>query len=71
MDIEAVQKAAVERIKSIRECPLGLQMRPLADHLAFDTTLPANQCLTILWFAEEGTRAIHGIAEQEISMRLQ
>jgi hypothetical protein len=71
MDIEAIQKAAGERIRAIRECPLGLQMRPLAEHLAFDTTLPANECLTILWVAAEGRRAFHGISEQETSMRLQ
>lgn len=71
MDIDAIEQAAVERIRSIRQSPLGLQMRPLADHLAFKTVLSANECMACLWYASQDRRASNGIAALEFETRVQ
>lgn len=62
------QEAA--RVRSILQSPLGLQMRPLAEHLAFKTQFSVSEAMTALWYASQDRRAPHGAAPEE-STRIQ
>ena len=72
IDENRIHAEMVTRIRHIRESPLGLEMKPLAAHLAFDTQLSARECMAILWAAAESIRAPRcGGPAEENQMRLQ
>lgn len=71
MDIDAIEARVKARAQAITQSPYGLQMRPLALHLAFRTKLSESEALTVLFYAIESTRERNGLTAQEDYMRVQ
>jgi hypothetical protein len=71
IDEAKIHAEMARRIRTILESPQGQQQRPLAEHLAFETLLPADECLKALESAEQESLNTLRSATHEAHMRLQ